>query len=443
VKSLYTPAHLPVTPQAELGVQFARPGLTVPSSDTTRMLKLSELERRLVARSSGQPLSAVPTSILRIKSVALAGRSAREGTVHADLALGPTRYAVDGPVPADPGELDPDEDDKRGEQAFRGIVQTNHLFMYRDVPYAHVTWGKPQREHVGTGCTVYKFDVPASKTLASARKQLSQDSEHVVGRACVQIVRADRLYAYVHFGVVRGTTLLNKFYIPPPRSQSAIRTRSSPRNPAGGGPGGTGPMPDSSTAPAPTRPPQPPSRNIGPTLAPSEVSSSSSASSSLPTKPPKKRPPLSKQEVTVAAGDHRQRPTSLAPALAVVGGGAAAPPETATKAADKPVGMSGAKRDRSSRQKREPGEVKAKVASLAKKFQPHHSARVSAPHHLSSRPGQPVIIQTYPKRRGAPVPVTSTPPTTNHSSAAKRRSFNRCHLPCPRISPVAASDFCT
>jgi hypothetical protein len=124
-----------------------------------------------------------------VRWVLLHGRNAHSGKLWADTDRKSECkvfycYTLDAPLPHD-------------SKHFEGlVVQLEHLFLVGDTPYAYVTYGKRYGEDTGTGCRKYTF----SEADQSARRP--------------RIVLAKRLCSYVHFGLVRGELILNRFYIP-------------------------------------------------------------------------------------------------------------------------------------------------------------------------------------------------------------------------------------
>ena len=177
---------------------FYRPGPEVKGAPHN----LSVLEKILLARLSGVAAKELP-DIERLGSIILPRRPACEGTLYADISrYGVTHYAVDAAV----------EDEK----LHRGMVQLDHLFMFRDIAYAIVTWGVAKSsDDKQTGCQSYTFEALQSGMVKRAINALRNNTPIPEKAECV--LRAEWLVKYYHFGHPETTGrltpfLLNKYF---------------------------------------------------------------------------------------------------------------------------------------------------------------------------------------------------------------------------------------
>ncbi len=159
--------------------------LVLPAPVTPELL--AQLRINLQVASGGESSNLNLVSVKCVRWVLLPGRNAHSGKLWADTdhkSAGKMKYhyTLDAPLRHDGAH-------------FEGcVVQLQDLFLVGDTPYAYVAYGKRAGEDVGTGCRKYTFS------------EIDQNR--------VRIIPAKRLFSYVHFGLVRGELVLNRFYIP-------------------------------------------------------------------------------------------------------------------------------------------------------------------------------------------------------------------------------------
>ena len=138
--------------------------------------------------------------------ICLSGRSQHTSTVHvayehtafeSGARVNYTHYSVDVALP-------------HGSTPFNGeVVRVFHLFKVKNVALACVSWGKKLDVDASSGCREYRFPE------RGATAQNGSASSSSVAASLPTVIRVERLFAYVHFGVLPGARLLlNRFYIP-------------------------------------------------------------------------------------------------------------------------------------------------------------------------------------------------------------------------------------